>query len=55
MGTTRASTWSTNPTMKNDCKANKEDKIDCDDDYNGRLDPKNKRMEKSRSKTYKRW
>jgi hypothetical protein len=56
----RASTWSTNLIMKKDCKANKDDKMDCDDDCNGGLDCKNKKsttmsMEKSRSKTYKRW
>jgi hypothetical protein len=42
----RASTWSTNLRMKKDCKANKEDKIDCDDDCNGGLDCKNKRVQK---------
>ncbi len=31
----RASTWSTNLIMKKDCKANKEDKMDCDDDCSG--------------------
>jgi hypothetical protein len=30
--------------MKKDCKANKDDKMDCDDDYNGGLDCKNKRV-----------
>ena len=34
----RASTWSTNLIMKKDCKANKDDKMDCDDDCNGGLD-----------------
>ena len=42
----RAFTWSTNLRMKKDCKANKEDKIDCDDDCNGGLDCKNKRVQK---------
>jgi hypothetical protein len=42
----RASTWSTNLIMKKDCKANKDNKIDCDDDCNGRLDWKNKRVQK---------
>ncbi len=54
----RVSTWSTNLTMKKDCKANKDDKMDCGDDCNGGLDCKSKYkvpMEKSRSKTYKRW
>ncbi len=32
--------------MKKDCKANKEDKMDCDDDCNGGLDCKNKRVQK---------
>jgi hypothetical protein len=32
--------------MKKDCKANKEDKMKCDDDCNGRLDCKNKRVQK---------
>ncbi len=42
----RASTWSMNLIMKKDCEANKEDKMDCDDDCNGRLDCKNKRVQK---------
>jgi hypothetical protein len=42
----RASTWSTNLIMKKDCKANKDDKMDCDDHCNGRLDFKNKRVQK---------
>jgi SET domain-containing protein len=42
----RASTWSTNLIMKKDCKANKEDKMDCVDDCSGRLDCKNKRVQK---------
>ena len=37
----RSSTWSTNLIMKKGCKANKEDKMDCDDDCNGGLDCKN--------------
>ncbi len=32
--------------MKKDCKANKEDKMDCDDDCNGGLDCKNERLQK---------
>ncbi len=42
----RASAWSMNLIMKNDCKANEEDKMDCDDDCNGGLDCKNKRVQK---------
>ncbi len=42
----RASTWTMNLIMKKDCKANKEDKMDCDDDCNGKLDHKNKRVQK---------
>ncbi len=34
----RASAWSTNLIMNKDCKANKDDKMDCNDDCNGRLD-----------------
>jgi hypothetical protein len=41
----RASTWSPNLIMKKDCKANKNDKMDGDDDCNGRLDCKNKRVQ----------
>jgi hypothetical protein len=44
--TARASAWSTNLIMKKDCKANKEDKMDCDDNCNGGLDCKNKRVQK---------
>jgi hypothetical protein len=33
--------------MKKDCEANKDDKMDCDDDCNGGLDCKNKRVQKS--------
>ncbi len=55
----RASTWSRNLVMNKDCEANKDDKIDCDDDCNGRLDCKKKEYKsaygKRRSKTYKRW
>jgi hypothetical protein len=32
--------------MKKDCKANKDDKMDCDDDCNGGLDCKNKKITK---------
>ncbi len=42
----RASTWSTNLIMNKDCKANKDDKMDCNDDCNGGLDCKNKRLQK---------
>jgi hypothetical protein len=42
----RASTWSTNLIMKKDCKANKEDKMDCDYDCNCWLDCKNKKVQK---------
>ncbi len=42
----RASAWSTNLIMKKDYKANKKDKMDCDDDCNGGLDCKNKRVQK---------
>jgi hypothetical protein len=42
----RASTWSTNLIMKKDCKANKDYKMDCDDDCNGGLDCKNRRVHK---------
>ena len=41
----RASTWSTNLIMKKDCKANKDGKMDCDDDCNGGLNCKNKRVQ----------
>ncbi len=41
----RASTWSENLITKKDCKANKDDKMDCDDDCNGGLDCKNKRVQ----------
>ncbi len=34
----RESAWSTNLIMKKDCKANKDDKMDCNDDCNGGLD-----------------
>jgi hypothetical protein len=40
----RASTWSMNLIMKKDCKASMEDKMDCDDDCNGGLDCKHKRV-----------
>ncbi len=42
----RTSTWSTNLIMNKDCEANKDDKKDCNDDCNGRLDCKNKRVQK---------
>jgi SET domain-containing protein len=42
----RASTWLTNLIMKKDCKANKDDKMNCGDDCNDRLDCKNKRVQK---------
>ncbi len=31
--------------MNKDCKANKDDKMDCDDDCNGGLDCKNKKVQ----------
>jgi hypothetical protein len=43
----RASAWSTNLIMNKDCKANNDDKMDCNDDCNGGLDCKNKRVQKS--------
>jgi hypothetical protein len=46
----KASAWSINLIMKKDCKANKEDKMDCDDDCNGGLDCKNKRLQKCKWK-----
>jgi hypothetical protein len=42
----RASAWSMNLIMKTDFKANKEDKMDCDDYCNGGLDCKNKKVQK---------
>jgi hypothetical protein len=42
----RASAWSTNLIMNKDCEANKDDKMDCNDDCNCRLDYKNKRVQK---------
>ncbi len=42
----RASAWSTNLMMNKDCKANKDDKMDCNDDCSGGLDFKNKRVKK---------
>ncbi len=56
----RASAWSTNLIMNKDFEANKDDKMDCNDDCNVGLDCKNKRvqkvpLEKRRSKTYKKW
>jgi hypothetical protein len=42
----RASTWSTNLIMNKDCKANKDDKMDCNNECNGGLDCKNKRVQK---------
>ena len=42
----RASAWSTILIMNKDCKANKDDKMDCDDDPNGGLEWKNKRVQK---------
>ncbi len=32
--------------MKKNCEANKDDKMDCDDDCNGGLDCKNKKVQK---------
>jgi hypothetical protein len=42
----RASAWSTNLIMNKECKVNKDDKMDCNDDCNGGLDCKNKRVQK---------
>jgi hypothetical protein len=42
----RASTWSINLIMNKDCKANKDDRMDCDNQWNCRLDCKNKRVQK---------
>jgi hypothetical protein len=42
----RASTLSTKLIMEKGCKANKEDNMDCDDDCNGGLDCKHKRVQK---------
>jgi hypothetical protein len=42
----RASAWSTNLIMNKDCKANKDGKMDCNDDCTGGLDCKNKRVKK---------
>jgi hypothetical protein len=44
----RASTWSTNLIMNKDCEANKDDGMDCDDECNGKLDCKTKRVQKSK-------
>jgi hypothetical protein len=41
-----ASAWSTNLIKNKDCEANKDDKMDCNDDCNGGLDCKNKRVQK---------
>jgi hypothetical protein len=41
----RASAWSTNLIMNKECKANKDDKMDCNDDWNGGLHCKNKRVQ----------
>jgi hypothetical protein len=41
-----SSTWLMNLIMTKDCKVNKDDKMDCDDDCNGGLDCKNKRVQK---------
>jgi hypothetical protein len=40
----RASAWSTNLIMNKDCEANKDNKMDCNDDCNGGLDCKNKKV-----------
>jgi hypothetical protein len=42
----RASAWSMNLIINKDYKANKDDKMDCNDDCNGGLDCKNKRVQK---------
>jgi hypothetical protein len=46
----RASTRSMNLIMKKDCEANKDDKMDCDDDCNGGLDCKNKKYKSAYGK-----
>jgi SET domain-containing protein len=46
----RASGWSTNLIMNKDCKANKDDRMDCDDECNGGLDCKNRRVQKCKWK-----
>ncbi len=42
----RASTQSMNLIMNKDCKANKDNRMDCDDDCNSGLDCKNNRVHK---------
>ncbi len=42
----RVSAWSMNLIMNKDCKANKVNKMDCNDVSNGGLDCKNKRVKK---------
>jgi hypothetical protein len=42
----RTSSWLMNLIMNKNCKANKDDKMDCNDDCNGRLDCKNKKGQK---------
>jgi hypothetical protein len=42
----RASTWSTNLIINKDCEANKDHRMDCDDECNGGFDCKNKRVQK---------
>jgi SET domain-containing protein len=42
----RSSAWSTNLIIKKDCKANKDEKMDCNDDCNDGLDCKNKTVKK---------
>jgi hypothetical protein len=42
----RASAWSMNLILNKDCKANKDDKMVCNDDCNGRLNCKNKKVKK---------
>ena len=56
----RASTWSTHLIMNKDCKANKDDKMNCNDDCNGGFGLQKQKstkvpLKKSRSKTYKKW
>jgi hypothetical protein len=40
----RASTWPVNLTTNKDCNANKDNRMDCDDDCYGGLDYNNKRV-----------
>jgi hypothetical protein len=46
----RALTWSTNLIINKDCKANKDNRMDCDDECIGGVDCKNKRVQKCKWK-----